>query len=84
MFESDLCNGFLLGFLTAGVLGFIIQRLLLLSRKAGMAGKKVALVEVKQSPKEVYMSSMRAQTEIAIWLILLIVVVVAVVWIYFS
>jgi hypothetical protein len=49
-----------------------------------MAGKKVALVEVKQSPKEVYMSSMRAQTEIAIWLILLIVVVVAVVWIYFS
>ncbi|MFN2184273.1 MAG: hypothetical protein ACK2UU_09795 [Anaerolineae bacterium] len=84
MFESDLCNGFLLGFLTAGVIGFIIQRLLLLNRKAGMAGKKVALVEVKQSPKEVYMSSMRAQTEIAIWLILLIVVVVAVVWIYFS
>ena len=84
MFESDLCNGFLLGFLTASVLGFIMQRLLLLSRKAGMAGKKTAIVQTVQSPKEVYMSSMRAQTEIAIWLILLIVVVVAAVWIYFS
>jgi hypothetical protein len=84
VFESDLCNGFLLGFLTAGVLGFIIQRLLLLSKKAGMAGKKTAIVQTIQSPKEVYISSVRAQTETAIWLILLIVVVVAVVWIYFS
>ena len=84
MFESDLCNGFLLGFVTASVLGFIMQRLLLLSKKAGMASKKIAVVEAKQSPKEVSMGSMRAQTEIAIWLLLLIVVVVAAVWIYFS
>jgi hypothetical protein len=84
VFNSDLCNGFLLGFFTAGVLGFIFQRLLLLNKKAGQAGKKVTMIETKQSPKEAYMSSVRAQTEIVFWLILLIVVVVAVVWIYLS
>ena len=74
MFDSDLCYGFLLGFLVAGVLGFIVQRLLLLRAKAGAADKKVAVVETKQSPKQVYMSSMRAKMERAIWFILLIAV----------
>jgi hypothetical protein len=84
VFESDLCNGFLLGFLTASVVGLVGQRLLLLSKKAGAADKKVAVVETKQSPRQVYRSSMRAQMEMAIWFIVLIVVVVAVVWAYLS
>lgn len=84
MFESDLCNGFLLGFLTAGVFGLIFQRLLLLRVKAGQANKKVALVETKLSPKQVYRSSMRAQAEMAIWFVVLILVVVAAVWAYLS
>ena len=84
MFESDLCYGFLLGFLTAGVLGFIFQRLRLLSKKAGQAGKKVALVETKQSPREIHRASVRAQTEIVIWVSLIIVLVVAALWIYIS
>ncbi len=84
MFESDLCNGFLIGFLVAGVFGFIFQRLLLLSRRATQASKKLAVVETKQSPKEVYMSSVRAQTELMIWIFLLILVVAGVVWAYLS
>ena len=56
----------------------------MLSKKAGAADKKVALVETKQSPKQVYRSSMRAQMEMAIWFIVLIVVVVAAVWAYLS
>ena len=84
MFKSDLCYGFLLGFLTAGFFGFIFQRLVLLRKKAGQAGMKTAVVETKQSPREVYMSSMRARTEMMIWAFLLIVLVIAVVWIYVS
>jgi len=84
VFESDLCNGFLLGFLTAGVFGLIFQRLLLLRARAGLADKKLALVETKQSPKQVYRSSLRAQTEMVVWFIILIIVVVAVVWAYLS
>ena len=84
MFESDLCNGFLLGFLTAGVFGLIFQRLLLLRIRAGQADKKVAIVETKQSPREVTRSSLRAQAEMAFWFILLILVVVVVVWAYLS
>jgi hypothetical protein len=84
VFESDLCYGFLLGFLTAGVLGFILQRMVLLRRKAEQASKKVALVETKQSPREVYRASVRAQTEMMIWAVLLIVLVIAVVWISIS
>jgi hypothetical protein len=84
VFESDLCNGFLLGFLTAGVFGLIFQRLLMLRVRAGQADKKVALVETKLSPKQVHRSSMRAQAEMAIWFIVLILVVVAAVWAYLS
>lgn len=84
MFESDLCNGYLLGFLTAGVLGFIIQRIRLLNFRAGQANKKVAVVETKLSPREVHRASMKAQMEMALWFILLILVVVGVVWIYLS
>ena len=84
MFESDLCNGFLLGFLTAGVFGLIFQRLLLLRTRAGLADKKLALVETKQSARQTYRNSMRAQMEMVIWFIVLIIVVVAVVWAYLS
>jgi hypothetical protein len=84
VFDSDLCNGFLLGFLTAGVLGFVTQRLLLLSKRAAAADKKVATVETKHSPREVYRNSMRAQMEMVIWFIVLIVVVVAALWAYLS
>ena len=84
MFESDLCYGFLLGFLTAGVFGFILQRMVLLRKKAARAGKKEAVVVATQSPREIYKSSVRAQTEMMIWAFLLIVLVVAVVWIYVS
>lgn len=84
MFESDLCNGFLLGFLTAGVFGLIFQRLLLLRMRAGQADKKVAVVETKQSPRQVYRSSMRAQAEMILWFILLILLVVVVLWAYLS
>ena len=84
MFESDLCYGFLLGFLTAGFFGFILQRIVLLRKKAARAGKKEAVVVATQSPREIYRASVRAQTEIMIWAFLLIVLVVAVVWIYLS
>ena len=84
MFDSDLCTGFLLGFLTAGIVGFISQRLLLLRVRAGQANKKVAIVETKQSPKEVYRSSMRAQAEMALWFTVLILVVVVALWAYLS
>ena len=84
MSDSDVCYGFLLGFLTAGVLGFISTRLLLLSKKAAQAGTKVALVETKQSAKQVYMTSVRAQTEMVLWIIVLILIVIAVVWAYLS
>ena len=82
MSNSDLCYGFLFGFLTAGVLGTIFQRIYLLSRQASMASRKVALVETKLSPKQVYRNSVKAQTEIILWIVVLIVIVIAAVWIY--
>ena len=84
MFESDLCYGFLLGFLTAGFFGYIFQRIVLLRKKVARAGKKEALVVATQSPKEIYRASVRAQTEMMIWAVLLVVLVIAVVWIYIS
>ena len=84
MSDSDLCCGFLLGFLTAGVIGFIFGRILLLRKPAAAAGKKTAFVETKASPKEVYMTSIRAQTETIFWILVLIAIVIAVVWIYLS
>jgi ABC-type lipoprotein release transport system permease subunit len=84
VFESDLCYGFLLGFLTAGFFGFIFQRLVLLRRTASRAGKRETLVETKQSAREVYMSSMRARTEMMIWIFMLVLLVIAVAWIYIS
>lgn len=84
MLESDLCYGFLLGFLTAGFFGYILQRMLLLRKKAARAGKKEAVVVATQSPKEIYRASVRARTEMMIWAFLLIVLVIAVVWISIS
>lgn len=86
MFDSDLCYGFLLGFLTAGVLGFIFQQLRMLSKKAGAADRKVAEVETKKSAREVYRTSARAKIERVIWFILLIVVAVgaAILLVYLS
>jgi hypothetical protein len=70
--------------LTAGFFGFILQRLVLLRIKAEQADMKVAVVETKHSPREVYMSSMRARTEMMIWIFILVILVIAVVWIYVS
>jgi H+/gluconate symporter-like permease len=86
VFDSDLCYGFLLGFLTAGVLGFIFQQLRMLNKKAGAADRKVAEVETKKSAREVYRTSARAKIERVIWFILLIVVAVgaAILLVYLS
>jgi len=79
-----MCYGFLLGFLTAGVLGFVFQRLTLLRKKAGQADKKVTVVETKQSPRQVYRASVRAQTEMIVWITILIFLAIAVLWVYFG
>jgi hypothetical protein len=86
VFDSDLCYGFLLGFLTAGVLGFIFQQLRMLNKKAGAADRKVAEVETKKSAREVYRTSASAKIERVIWFILLIVVAVgaAILLVYLS
>lgn len=82
--DSDICYGFVLGFLTAGVIGYILQRLALLRQRAGQANKRVTLVETKKSPREVYVTSVRAQTEIVVWIIVLFLLAVAAVWIFFG
>jgi len=82
--DSDICYGFLLGFLTAGVIGFVFQRLVMLRKKAVQADKKIAVVETKQSPRQVYMTSVRAQTEMIVWILLLIFLAIAVLWIALS
>lgn len=84
MADSDICYGFLLGFLTAGVIGFVFQRLVMLRKKAVQADKKIAVVETKQSPRQVYMTSVRAQTEMIVWILLLIFLAIAVLWIALS
>ena len=84
MFESDLCNFFVYGFFAAGVLGFIAGRLRLLSNRAAQARKKTAVIEIKHSPREVYMSSVRANIEIIIWFTLIILIVVIALVAYWS
>ncbi len=84
MADSDICYGFLLGFLTAGVIGFVFQRLAMLRKKAVQADKKTTVVETKQSPRQVYMTSVRAQTEMIVWILLLIFLAIAVLWIALS
>lgn len=84
MFESDLCNGFLLGFAVASAIGFVGQRLVLLRKQAGAADRKVAEVETKKSPREVYRTSMKAQMEITIWFVVLVLVVIGAVWLYLN
>ena len=82
--DSDICYGFLLGFLTAGVIGFVFQRLVMLRKKAAAADKKVTMVETKKSARETYRTSVRAQTEMAVWILILVSVGIAVVWIFLS
>ncbi len=84
MADSDICYGFLLGFLTAGVIGFVFQRLVMLRKKVLQADKKTTAVPTKQSAREVYMTSIRAQTEMIVWILLLIFLTVAVLWIVLS
>ena len=45
MFESELCNFFMYGFLCAGVLGFIAGRLRILSKRAARASKKICVCD---------------------------------------
>ena len=84
MFESDLCNFFFYGFLAAGVLGFVAGRLRLLSNRAAQARKKTAVIEIKHSPREVYMNSVRANIEIILWFTLIILIVVIALVAYWS
>ena len=84
MFESDLCNFFLYGFIAAGVLGFIAGRLRLLSNRTARARSKTAVIKVEQSPREVYMSSLRANLEIIFWFTLIILIVVIALVAYWS
>ena len=84
MLESDLCNFFLYGFLASSVLGFVAGRLRLLSKQAGQSNQKTAVIETKQSAREVYWASIRANIEIVLWFSILIIIVVAVLWAYLS
>jgi len=70
--------------LTAGVIGFVFQRLVMLRKKVVQADKKIAVVETKQSPRQAYMTSVRAQTEMIVWILLLLFLAVAVLWIALS
>ena len=81
--DSDLCY-FFFGFLVAGVLGRILQRLLLLRFRARRADRRIAEVITEQSAREIYMASRRARREIAAWIVLLIAVVAVVVWFWLA
>lgn len=72
MSNTQFCNGFLIGFMVAGVFGFILQQIQLARFKAGKAAKKEMVAVTTQSPEEVTRASRKAQWDLVIWTFVLI------------
>ena len=70
MENPDLCAGFVLGLLVAGVLGFALQRLRLASLKAKQAGTKQAVIGKTQlTPWEAFLGAVGGYIEILFWIL---------------
>jgi hypothetical protein len=82
MENPDLCTGFVLGFLVAGVLGFVIQRIRLASIRVKQAGTKQAIVgQTLLTPTEAFLRAVAANFEIFFWILLLVAAIVVLAWI---
>ena len=77
--SSDFCFGIFVGFVAAGILGFVLQRMLFLYKRVAAADKPQKVFhETAKTPSQVVNSSVRA----GCMLVLLTVVVIGIC--YFS
>ena len=76
MLDSELCVGFLAGVVVAGILGRLLQMILVRRLRAAQAAKKEIKVVTTQSPSEIHRASARARVEMFV-LILVFVCAVA-------
>lgn len=82
MDNPDLCMGFVLGFVVAGALGFVLQRIRLANLRIQQAGTKQKIVgETQFTPREAVRQSAAAQLEILFWVVLFVGFLGLLVWV---
>jgi hypothetical protein len=72
--SPDFVQGLIVGFLAAGLLGFLLGRVRFYRKAMGAADRPQA-VTTKKTPRQVMSASSRAGCFWVIWLVLLLVVV---------
>lgn len=79
MDEVSFCWGFVTGALITGGAGFVAQRLQLAGKRARAADSKQAIAgQTPMTPREVVRQARRAKTEMAMWIIGLLAVVICI------
>ena len=74
---SEFCSGVLVGFLIAGILGFVLQQVRFAVKKVGDAGRPQQVkIDTEQTPAQVVSSSIGA----GCWLVMIVLIVVALLW----
>lgn len=81
--SQDFVQGFLIGFVAAGMIGFLLGRVRYYRKMMGAADRPQA-VTTKQTPRQVMAASSRAGCLWIVWLVLLIAVVAGCVYLLFE
>lgn len=81
--SQEFVQGLLIGFLAAGLLGFLLGRVRYYRKMVGVADRPQA-VTTKKTPREVVAASSRAGCFLVFWLVLLVAVVAAGVYLLFE
>ena len=79
MLESELCVGFLAGAVVAGILGRILQMILVRRIRSAQAAKREIKVVTTQSPTEIHRASARARAEMYVLIVVFICAVLGVI-----
>jgi hypothetical protein len=82
--ESDLCIGFFLGFLAAGAIGFVLQRISLARRRIQDNRTQRIAAYTERTPREEVSRSNAARFEILMLVLPLIAVVFGMGWLLAS
>jgi hypothetical protein len=84
MEEMGFFEGFVAGFLAAGVLGFLLQKIRLAQKRAGAYRRPQKVVlETDMTPLEVVRDSAAGGLSCAVWVLILIAVMAAVLFLTF-
>jgi hypothetical protein len=79
--ENDFCLGFLMGFVLAGLIGFMLQRIMLTRTKKITDGRKQRIdAYTELTPAEVVRRSSAGRIEVVLWFVALVALVGGCFW----